>query len=376
MPTTTTPISLGSVPLDCPDQAARELAAQLQPNAACTLVLTSSRADHDALAGALSANFDHPVIGCTTSGEIGPAGYQSDSLTAFSFGSDAFQCLPLPIPDIHDLQASLADVVEGAEAFAKEAERDERVIGILLVDGLGLREEQVALELYTQALPFVMIGGSAGDDLEFRATKLFFDGRFQENAAVLLLLRTSLPFVPFKLQHHATESKSLVVTRAQPAQRKVQELNGRPAVQEYARLTGVEPEDLDPAHFSTHPVAVKRGGQEFLRAIRQANADGSLDLYCDIEKGAVLRLATAQSPVEKLTSGLEQVREQLGGTPATLTFDCILRRLEFERDQRSEEVGRILCGMNSVGFSTYGEQYNAMHVNQTLVGIAFLNEYQ
>ena len=43
----------------------------------------------------------------------------------------------------------------------------------------------------------------------------------------------------------------------------------------------------------------------------------------------------------------------------------------FSGNGRMEvEVGRFLARHRVVGFCTYGEQYNAMHVNQTLVGVA------
>lgn len=56
---------------------------------------------------------------------------------------------------------------------------------------------------------------------------------------------------------------------------------------------------------------------------------------------------------------------------AILVFDCILRRLELEQDGLADQAGGILARHNAIGFSTYGEQFDALHVNQTMVGIAF-----
>ena len=53
-----------------------------------------------------------------------------------------------------------------------------------------------------------------------------------------------------------------------------------------------------------------------------------------------------------------------------LGCDCVLRRLETERSGIKEAIGQIFCDNNVVGFATYGEQFNAMHVNQTFTGIA------
>ena len=51
-----------------------------------------------------------------------------------------------------------------------------------------------------------------------------------------------------------------------------------------------------------------------------------------------------------------------------------LRHLEIDRRGIKEEIGEILTRNNVIGFSTYGEQYNAMHVNQTFTGVAIGTE--
>jgi hypothetical protein len=47
-----------------------------------------------------------------------------------------------------------------------------------------------------------------------------------------------------------------------------------------------------------------------------------------------------------------------------------LRRLETEREGIKDQIGAIFAANNVIGFATYGEQFNAMHVNQTFTGIA------
>jgi hypothetical protein len=55
---------------------------------------------------------------------------------------------------------------------------------------------------------------------------------------------------------------------------------------------------------------------------------------------------------------------------AILACDCVLRRMEAEERQVSGRLSDILRRYHVTGFSTYGEQLNAMHVNQTLTGVA------
>jgi hypothetical protein len=70
---------------------------------------------------------------------------------------------------------------------------------------------------------------------------------------------------------------------------------------------------------------------------------------------------------------LEKVDRELGGTDLIIGFDCILRRLDAESRQVRHSVDEIYRRFGVAGFHTYGEQYNAMHLNQTLTGIAFAN---
>jgi hypothetical protein len=58
-------------------------------------------------------------------------------------------------------------------------------------------------------------------------------------------------------------------------------------------------------------------------------------------------------------------------TPDTiLGCDCILRRMEAQEKQMTGALSNILASNRVVGFCTYGEQFNSIHVNQTLTGVA------
>ena len=63
----------------------------------------------------------------------------------------------------------------------------------------------------------------------------------------------------------------------------------------------------------------------------------------------------------------------LGRTALILGFDCFLRRIALEEAGLADVVGRIYRDHRVVGFNTYGEQHGGLHVNQTFVGLAFLD---
>ncbi len=103
---------------------------------------------------------------------------------------------------------------------------------------------------------------------------------------------------------------------------------------------------------------------------RGLNDDGSLTFFCAIDEGVVLTLARREDIVANLDAFFRKVRHDVGVPQLVIGFDCILRSLEAEKRQVKHQLGRILSANNVVGFCTYGEQFGAMHVNQTFTAVA------
>jgi len=139
----------------------------------------------------------------------------------------------------------------------------------LLIDGLSMQEENIASTLAGAMGEIPIIGGSAGDDLHFKATLVYHDGAFHAGGAVLATFFLDHPFTTFKTQHFVPrEDAKLVVTEAEPASRIVREINGMPAAEEYARLVGHTVAELNPMIFSKYPVMLRLGGEYYVRSIQ------------------------------------------------------------------------------------------------------------
>lgn len=359
-----------------PEQAARELHDALaQSDIKLAVFYCAPDYDLPALAAALHARFGEiELIGCTTAGEITPQGYLAGTLTGFSLASAELEASTLAIRlDPFDSARCAEDVGSMLEDFGHPnslppSQKD--TFAFFLIDGLAMQEE-LAVSCVHQSLKGIdLVGGSAGDDTRFGATHLYHRGRFHQNVALLSLVRTKLPFKAFRTQHFVQSDKRMVVTRAETARRVVYEINGKPAAREFARLVGLQITELTPMIFATHPVVVRIGGQYFVRSIAKVNEDESLTFFCAIDEGIVLTIAKGVDMVENLERAFEQVRGVVGPPQLVLGCDCILRRLESEREGIKDRIGRIFADNNVIGFATYGEQFNAMHVNQTFTGIA------
>lgn len=359
-----------------PVVAAAELHAALaQPDIKLAIFYCAPDYPLDALARELHKQFgDIQLIGCTTAGEITPQGYLAGSLTGVSLASstldviiDSYGVNPFNSATSGErvkIQLQQLGTRDGLPPSATDT------FAFMLIDGLSMQEELVVSCIHQQLHGIELIGGSAADDVRFASTHLYFKGQFLQHIALLALVRTDAPFMAFRTQHFVGSNKRMVVTRSDPAKRIVYEINGKPAAREFAKLLNLQVTELTPLIFATHPVVVRIGGQFFVRSIAKVNDDESLTFFCAIDEGIVLTLATGVSMLENLQQAFEQVRAQIGAPQLVLGCDCILRRLETERTGIKEQIGKVFTDNNVVGFATYGEQYNAMHVNQTFTGIA------
>jgi hypothetical protein len=353
---------------------ARQLAGQ-----AYAVVIAFAADAHDGaeLMAQMRRAFPAPtaLVGCSTAGEIGLAGYQNDSVVAVGFAADDFSVATAVIPDLAgfdmgECQRRIEEVLQES-TWEREARGFEKSLAIALIDGLSLREEPVgrALQLILGDIP--LIGGSAGDSLHFQRTQVFHDCTAHDNAAVVAIISTALPFGVVKTQHFERTEGRMVVTGARPQERIVTEINGFPAAIEYARIVGIPVDSLSPMAFAAYPVVVRIGGQEYVRSIQKVNPDHSLSFYCAIDEGIVLSRARGLDALSNLEHCLDAVTREIGEPQVVLACDCILRNLEFRQSEQIEIMSEALRRRRVVGFSTFGELYMGVHVNQTFTGVAF-----
>ena len=334
--------------------------------------------DHDAevLAAALSEAFPGiPVSGCSTAGEIGPSGMMQGGLLLIAFPREGFSVHSELITDIDRFGVEHAtDAVRRLKACVAHSPRrlrPDNMFAMLLVDGLSNAEENIVAAINWELDDTELIGGSAGDGICFERTVMIHKGAVAHRAAILMMIESDFPFRVFKTQNFEPTAIKLVVTAADTENRIVYELNAEPAAREYAAAIGLLPDDLGPFSFASYPLVVKVGGDYYCRSIRNMNPDGSLSFFCAIDEGLVFTVARPRDILSATESTLQELDAALGGIDLVVGFDCILRRLDAETRQIRHQMDELYKKYAVAGFHTYGEQYNAMHLNQTLTGIAF-----
>ena len=364
-----------------PDAAAGEIARAIgTPSLSQVVAFFSADYDPGILAAALEARFPGvPVAGCSMSGGIAPSGGLDRGLVVIAFPAERFRIVSTVLAAIDQLDVErTASSVRALRrtldppGACREAEAPAAGgrFALSLIDGLANAEETVVSAIAWALDGIPIVGGSAGDDLRFRDAVLLHGGRIHRKAAVLVLVETDWPFEIFKSDNFEPTQTKFVVTASDSERRTVHELNAEPAAREYAMAIGLDPEGLSPMSFAAYPLAVKVGGEYFCRSIRRVNPDGSLSFFCAIDEGVVLTLAEPRDIVTSTRAELTRLDTALGGVDLIIGFECVLRRLDAESRQVGHGIADLYRRYNVVGFETFGEQYRAMHLNQTFTGIA------
>ena len=356
--------------------AAREFHAGVaQPHMALVIFFCSVHYDLDTLASEMQHLFAGvQVIGCTTAGEIGPEGYRDRTISGASFPSGSFTAACGRMDELQQFESIQAhtlvqDLMQRLENQEPQADASNS-FALLLIDGLSVREEPVTRTLQNVLGTLPLVGASAGDDGRFVATHVYFDGGFHTDSALVALVATPLPFRTFNIQHFVPTTERLVITAADADHRIIHEIDGELALQAYSRLVGTDVANLDPIHLAETPMLVVINGRNYVRSVQKVNPDGSLTLYCAIDEGVVLRLARGTDLVQNLTDAFAGIDADIGPLQLVLGFDCIQRKMAMIQQGLADQVEEILRDHSVTGFTTYGEQFGGLHLNQTLTGIA------
>ena len=356
--------------------ASQELYQQLnQENISFVLFYCSSTYELDSLAKNMNNAFEGiDIVGCTTAGEVTNKGYEQHSIVAIGFSCYYFAISAALVESMEkfstmNAQSTINELVEQCQSKNLTTIKNNSFL-LTLLDGLSSDEEQFLVTLNAAARGTPHFGGSAGDDIILGKTHVYYQGRFYQNAAIVIMVNTILSFEVFNCNHIKQPTERLVVTAADADSRTVYELNAEPAALEYAKLLNMNIKDLSPEVFSLNPLAVKVGGQYYIRSLQKVNEeDLSLTFYCAVDIGIVLSAVDMGDIYEPVTQKLNEIEQRRGKSELVLVCDCFLRRLEIEQ-KGLERQGKILNAQyNIVGFNTYGEHINGIHLNQTFTGV-------
>lgn len=354
------------------EEAVKDIAGQLELfDAETVLFFASTKYDKVAISKKMQDAFPMAqVFGCSTSGEITTGKMLDNSIVAMAWNGTSINDAKVEvIEDLRD-ENSVRAAFKSFESYfgVSMSEMDPcSYVGIILVDGLCGAEEEL-METIGDLTNVTFIGGSAGDDLKFSATPLYANGKVYQNAAILALLKPGVEFTFIKTQSFCDLGKTLEVTKADEDKREVLEFNGRPAAQVYAESLGVQLSEAS-AHFMHNPIGLVIDDEPYVRSPQQIQGD-SMKFYCGVKEGMELSILESTDIIGDTRQAIEQAKAELGSVSAIINFNCILRTLELKQKGLTKEYGELFSGIQTTGFSTYGEQYIG-HINQTATMLVF-----
>ncbi len=368
-------VSLSRSEFDAVEELYQQLCSE-DPDPALCLFFCSPKYDLDLLERALSSRFGGiPLVGCTTAGEITPQGYKEDSITGVAFPKNHFKIVTQRIDRVSEFR--LQDGVDAGERLVSDLKghfpqaNGHNTFAFMMIDGLSNAEERVTASIGSQLGDIPLVGGSTADNWDLTDTSIFHNGRFLHDIAVIVLVHTTLPFQVHYTHHYVASDAKAVITEADSLSRIVYEINGLPATQEYARLCGIAEQELSITVCSNHPILMKIGGKYYSRGVVEVNhQEHYIRFACAIGKGVVCAIARPADPTTNTALLFQKIQHDIGPLELILGCDCAARKMICEEQDLMTEISRIYMENNVIGFATFGEQYNTIHMNNSFCCIA------
>ena len=355
------------------DKAVSDLKRKLAASdAALILFFASSNYDAAKLSTTFAASFAGvTTVGCTTSGEIITGKMLDNSIVAICFSNAILADVKVEVvQDVTKNPHAVKEAFKGFESHFNVSMQEmdhNRFIGIVLTDGLSGTEE-VVMDKIGDLTNITFIGGSTGDDLKFKETHVFYNGKSYTNASLLLLMKPSVAFSILKTQSFTSTGRKLVVTKVVEEERKVIEFNNKPATVAYAEALGVSVDELSKVMFY-NPLGLMADDEPFVRSPRLIEGT-SMYFYCSVKEGMELDLLNSTDIIQDTADALLKKKEETGDISALINFNCILRTLDLKQQNRTKEYGDLFKDFPTIGFSTYGESLIG-HMNQTATMLVF-----
>jgi hypothetical protein len=306
-------------------------------------------------------------VGCTTAGEITEQGLTHGGLAVMLLSSADMM---LDLKTAKGVKASPRQAAaelgrDFAETASKASDKGLSASStVLLVDGLNGAGEELVSELLGATRRFQqVVGGAAGDDGAFQATRVGHAQSATTDAAVALHVFSARPW-GIGVDHGLRPTTDRMrVTRA--AKNVVHEIDGRPAFEVYKDHAAKRGMQLAPESAGSFLIGNELGIYFFdrlhrARAPLSVGTDGSLTCAGEIPQGASVCILDGEpdSMVAAAGRAAQEARKSLGGeAAAVLLFDCVCRGMilngQFSRE--IEAVRSAFPGVPVAGFLTYGE---------------------
>ena len=120
---------------------------------------------------------------------------------------------------------------------------------------------------------------------------------------------------------------------------------------------------------------MKIGGKYYSRSVVELDhKKRHIRFACAIGKGVVCTIARPSDPIANTDRMFQKIRAEIGPLDLVLGFDCAARKMICGEQGRMAEISDIYVKNNVIGFASFGEQYNSIHMNNSLCYVAIGKE--
>ena len=362
------------------ERAVNELCSRLKKSPSmysAILFFASVQFDFERVSALLKEAFPNAeVVGSTTAGEITPEGFSKHTivLNALSDSTSRVKFSGVLVDDVDKFPVVFKKDIENAASKIGVSLSSQNVsknaFAITFICGLMNAEEIVMSLLYSLVgdSHFMVAGGSAGDDLQFKKTQVSYNGKVSSTGAVILFVKAHSKFVIYKENIFKPSGKQVMLTQVDPQKRYITSIDGQNPKKRYAQVLGVSESSVDSALLD-HPFGRVFGDEVFIASLVQFDRMGHLTMYARVLQNSIQEILSPVDAVESAEESCKNVVSQIPNPGCVILFNCILRTVGFEKHNQQGAVNSVWKKYFRTysGFSTYGEQFSQINSNQTLV---------
>lgn len=304
------------------------------------------------------------IIGATTDGEI------LDNLVTTNkiiISVTSFENATLNVA----MQKNDDDSFNCGKELAKKLVQEDTKVLFLFADGLHTNGEVFLNGVKTISNDITLAGGMAGDAALFIDTYIFSNDGIITNGAVGISVNTKTLHIKTSYNFNWQEiGKVLTITKAKD--NRVYEIDGKTAVDTYAKYLGEDIASSLPAVGIEFPLIIMRDGVKIARAVLGKEDDGSLIFAGNLSVGDKVHFGYGNSGMILQESIHTKDKFSSSAIESIFIYSCMARR-RFLEEAICIELTPLAKIAPTAGFFTYGEFFKANNcelLNQTMTILA------
>ncbi len=220
-----------------------------------------------------------------------------------------------------------------------------------------------------------ILGGSASSEICLSGS-VSLNGEVYANSSIFTLIHLKKGRLNIQLENiYQPMGIQYTVTKADPVQRTIYELDGQPADIVLCNALQVPLEKLAEA-LTKHPLGRQPTGNLYIDEIERINPDHSITTYCRIlENSQISLLAVGDFPTT-MEQSLTNIKSTLGLPEFSIIVNCFSRvNLYLKNGWMDDFTQKLNNGLGKyIGFTSHGEQLGDFNLNLTLLILSFQSD--